>query len=99
MKLLYPNAKVRKKSKVTKLFLYGLHVEGDVGLGAEAVLESVLYFSGTVVGYGEGGGAVHADMCLDGDAVANLTGAQVVGLADIGKGADNLFYLLFGLGG
>ena len=50
-----------------------------------------------LVGFPQRQIAVHTDVHLDGDAVADTTGAKIVRFRDIGEGADDVFYFLFHL--
>ena len=54
-----------------------------MGLGAETLFEAVLNISSMVMGFAERNGAIHTDMSLDGNTVANLAGTQVMRLSDI----------------
>ena len=67
--------------RMTQSFLR-LDMEGDVGLLAILLAEVALDLSRQLMGGPDGHVAIHPDMRLDGDVVANVAGTQVVGRAD-----------------
>ena len=70
--------------RMTQSFLR-LDMEGDVGLLAILLAEVALDLPRQLMGGPDGHVAIHPDMRLDGDVVANVAGAQVVVLAPPSK--------------
>ena len=70
------------------------HVQGDVCVVAETLFEFLLNLTGEVVRIKKRQVAIHANVCLDSDAVANATSAQIVRLANLGERGDDVFYFL-----
>ena len=77
-------------------------MEGDDGVGAELGFQGLLNLVGARVGGTEREEPVHADVQLDGATVADAAGAQMMRVADVGEGGDDVEYLallLLGEGG
>ena len=74
--------------------LGGLDVDGDECVRSEMLPERLLDVVGTGVGLDEGDVAVHADVEFHGVVVADAAGAEVVQVADVGEGIDDLLDVL-----
>ena len=77
-------------------------MEVDDGVGAELGFQGLLDLVGARVGGTEREEPVHADVQLDGATVADAAGAQMMRVADVGEGGDDVEYLallLLGEGG
>lgn len=70
--------------------LFGrLDMDGDMGGGSETLFQGFFDVVGAGVCGVEREVAVHADVQLDGVAVADASGAKVVGVLNIGEGGDD----------
>ena len=72
-------------------------MNGDIGRVTKAGLDTMLHVRHDLVGGCERQVAVQADMHLDGDAVPDTAGTEIVRLAHFRETVNDVFYLAFGL--